>query len=48
MSIPYSQRAEIVAPLLSKLLSDSEIDVNNLIKEHRNEIGEIKIDYGEI
>ena len=48
MSIPYSQRAEIVAPLLSKLLVDNDIDVNNLIAEHKNEIGEIKIDYGEI
>ena len=48
MSIPYSQRAEIVAPLLSKLLVDNDIDVNKLINEHKNEIGEIKIDYGEI
>jgi hypothetical protein len=47
MSIPYSTRAEIITPLLSKLV-DGKVEADKLIEEHRNEIGEIKIDYGEI
>ena len=46
-SIPYSTRAEIIAPLLNKL-TDNEVDVNKLITEHKNEKGDIKIEYGEI
>ena len=47
MSIPYSTRAEIIAPLLNKLVDD-EVDTTKLINEHKDEIGDIKIDYGEI
>lgn len=47
MSIPYSTRAEIIAPLLNKLV-DGEVDTTRLISEHKDEIGDIKIDYGEI
>ena len=47
MSVPYSTRAEIITPLLNKL-ADGKVEAQRLIKEHRNEIGEIKIDYGEI
>ena len=47
MSVPYSTRAEIITPLLSKLV-DGNVEAEKLIEEHRNEIGEIKIDYGEI
>lgn len=47
MSIPYSTRAEIIAPLLNKLV-DGEVDTTKLISEHKDEIGDIKIDYGEI
>ena len=47
MSIPYSTRAEIIAPLLNKLI-DGEVDSKRLVTEHKDEIGEIKIDYGEI
>ena len=47
MSIPYSTRAEIIAPLLNKLV-DGEVDTTKLISEHKDEIGDIKINYGEI
>lgn len=47
MAIPYSTRAEIIAPLLNKLV-DGEVDTTKLISEHKDEIGDIKIDYGEI
>ena len=47
MAIPYSQRAEIIAPLLNKLV-DGEVDTTKLISEHKDEMGDIKIDYGEI
>jgi len=47
MSIPYSTRAEIIAPLLNKLV-DGEVDTTKLISEHKDEMGDIKIDYGEI
>ena len=46
-SIPYSTKAEIIAPLLNKL-TDNEVDANKLITEHKNEKGDIKIEYGEI
>ena len=47
MSIPYSTRAEIIAPLLNKLV-DGEVDTTRLINEHKDEIGDIQINYGEI
>lgn len=47
MAIPYSTRAEIIAPLLNKLV-DGEVDTTKLIKEHKDEIGDIQINYGEI
>lgn len=47
MSIPYSTRAEIIAPLLNKLV-DGAVDTTKLIKEHKDEIGDIQINYGEI
>ena len=47
MNVPYSQRAEILTPLLNKL-TDENIDISKLIQDHKDEIGDIKIDYGEI
>ena len=46
-SIPYKQRAEIIAPLLTKLV-DGEVKAEELIEEHKNETGNIRVEYGEI
>jgi hypothetical protein len=46
-SIPYKQRAEIIVPILNKLI-DTDIKVEELIKDHENEKEGIKIEYGEI
>ena len=46
-SIPYKQRAEIIAPLLNRLM-DSNVKPEELIEEHKNEIGNIRVEYGEI
>ena len=46
-NIPYKQRAEIIAPLLNRLM-DSNVKPEELIEEHKNEIGNIRVEYGEI
>lgn len=46
-SIPYKQRAEIIVPILNKLVQ-TDIKVDELIKDHENEKEGIKIEYGEI
>ena len=46
-SVPYKTRAEIIAPLLNKML-DKPIKPEELIKAHNEEKEEIRIDYGEI
>ena len=46
MSIPYSTRAKITAPILNKLIDD-EVNADNLTKEYNKEKEDIKIDYGE-
>ena len=46
-SIPYAQRAEIIAPLLNKML-EKPVEVEKLIQAHKEEEGNIRIEYGEI
>lgn len=46
-SIPYAQRAEIIAPLLNKML-EKPIEAEKLIEAHKEEEGNIRIEYGEI
>ena len=46
-SVPYEQRAEIVSVLLNKIL-ENKVEPKQLIDAHRNEMGDIKIEYGEI
>lgn len=46
-SIPYEQRAEILTPLINKLL-DKKIKPEDLIKGNEKETERIRIDYGEI
>ena len=45
--VPYSVRAEIITPILSKLI-DSGVDPNRLIEENNKEDSKIEIEYGEI
>ena len=47
-SVPYEQRAEIIAPLLNKILVDKQIKPEELITARKNETESIRIDYGEI
>lgn len=47
MSIPYSVRADIVLPLLNKLL-DEPIEKEQLVEAWNNEENKMKIEYGEI
>lgn len=46
-SIPYEQRADIITPLLNKMLK-KPVKPDDLIKAHKEEMGNIKIEYGEI
>ena len=46
-SVPYEQRAEIIAPLLNKML-DKKIKPEQLIKANNEEKENIRIEYGEI
>ena len=46
-SIPYEQRAEIIVPILNKML-DNKIEADKLVENHKNEMGNIKIEYGEL
>lgn len=47
MSVPYSVRSKITAPILNKLI-DEDIDDNFLTEEFRNEEKGLNIEYGEI
>ena len=47
MSIPYSVRADIVLPVLNKLV-DKPIEKESLMKEWQDESNKIDITYGEI
>jgi hypothetical protein len=50
MSIPYSTRSKIVLPILNKLITEGidEKQVEDLIKEHREEEKDINIEFGEV
>lgn len=45
--VPYSVRAEIITPILNKLV-DSGVDPTKLIEENNKEDNKIEIEYGEI
>ena len=45
--VPYSVRAEIITPILNKLI-DSGVDTQRLIEENDKEDDKIEIEYGEI
>lgn len=47
MSVPYSVRADIVLPILNKLV-DKSIDRDNLINEWQEENNKMNIEFGEI
>ena len=46
-SIPYEQRAEILAPLLNKIM-DSKVEPKDLIEAHEKEKENIRVEYGEL
>ena len=46
-NIPYTQRAEIITPLINKML-DKKIKPEQLIKSNNEEKEDIRIEYGEI
>jgi hypothetical protein len=46
MSVPYSTRAKILAPILNKLI-DEQVDGDSLTKAYNEERKDIKIDYEE-
>jgi len=46
-SIPYKQRAEILAPLLNKIM-DSKVKPKDLIEAHEKEKENIRVEYGEL
>lgn len=49
-SVPYKQRAKVIAPMLKRLLSGEEYDddVEELVKEYEQEQKDMKIEFGEI
>lgn len=47
MSVPYSIRADIVLPILNKLV-DEPIERDNLIKEWQDENNKMQIEFGEL
>ena len=49
-SVPYEQRAKIIAPIINKLLADIEDDelAKELIEQTNKERGNIRIEYGDI
>lgn len=47
MSVPYSTRAKILAPILNKLI-DEDIDGDSLTKAYNEERKDIRIEYEEI
>ena len=46
-TIPYEQRAEIITPVLNKLVTN-KIEPKNLIESYNKEKERIEITYGEI
>ena len=46
-SVPYEQRAEIIAPLINKML-EKPIEPEVLIRAYEKEQGNIRVEYGEI
>ena len=46
-SVPYAQKAEIIAPLLNKML-EKPVEAEKLIQAHKEEEGNIRVEYGEI
>lgn len=47
MSVPYSKRAEIVVPIINKLI-DTPITKDDLVKEYQAEENKMNIEFGEI
>ena len=47
MSVPYSVRADIVLPILNKLV-DEPIERESLIKEWQDENNKMNIEFGEL
>lgn len=47
MSIPYSTRAKIVAPIINKLI-DENVDVKKMVEDYNQERKDINIEFGEI
>ena len=47
MSVPYSTRAKIVAPIINKLI-DEDLDITKMIEEYNLEKKDINIEFGEI
>ena len=49
MSVPYSVRAEIVLPLINRLLvDDKKIEKDDLVKEWQDESNKMNIEFGEL
>jgi hypothetical protein len=47
MSVPYSTRAKIVAPIINKLI-DEDLDITKMVEEYNLEKKDINIEFGEI
>ena len=47
MSVPYSTRAKIVAPIINKLI-DEDLDIAKMVEEYNLEKKDINIEFGEI
>ena len=47
MSIPYSKRAEVVVPIINKLI-DTPITKDDLVKAYQEEENKMNIEFGEI
>lgn len=47
MSVPYSTRAKIVAPIINKLI-DEDLDIEKMVEEYNLEKKDINIEFGEI
>lgn len=47
MSVPYSTRAKIVAPIINKLI-DEDLDITQMVEEYNLEKKDINIEFGEI
>lgn len=47
MSVPYSTRAKIVAPIINKLI-DEDLDIEKMVEDYNMEKKDINIEFGEI